>query len=179
MNLKAFHTTFRFIYKILVRYNITMEKVNIGLDDNSITESAKILNSILADEYVLYTKVRNFHWNVKGPHFNDLHKFFEELYEELNGAIDEIAEKVRMLGCKALGSLDEMLSNASLKESKDELDSNAMITELLNDYETLIKKIREDIEKIDDLDNVGVEDFLTGLLQDHEKRAWMLRSMMN
>ena len=75
--------------------------LSIGLSESNRDSVVKILNAVLSDEYVLYTKTRNYHWNVVGPQFNDLHKFFESQYEALNETIDEVAERARTLGGKA------------------------------------------------------------------------------
>ena len=80
---------------------------NIDIPDKDLAAVAEILNRLLSDEYVLYTKTRNYHWNVTGPQFNDLHKFFESQYEELNEFVDDIAERARQLGGRAFGSLAE------------------------------------------------------------------------
>ena len=86
-----------------------MQKPSIGLTDAQRAGVIEILNTLLADEYVLYTKTRNFHWNVTGPQFNDLHKFFEAQYAELNVIVDDVAERARPLGGEAAGSLAEFL----------------------------------------------------------------------
>jgi len=80
-------------------------KPNIGLRDGDSAAVVEILNRLLADEYVLYTKTRNYHWNVVGPQFNDLHKFFEAQYEAVDGIVDEVAERARSLGGRAWGTL--------------------------------------------------------------------------
>ena len=71
-------------------------KPNIGLSDKEREGVVEILNTLLSDEYVLYTKTRNYHWNVVGPQFNDLHKFFESQYEALNEVIDDVAERAQI-----------------------------------------------------------------------------------
>src|SRR5882724_7011621 len=86
--------------------------VNIGITDDNRQRVVAILNTLLADEYLLYTKTRNFHWNVTGPQFNDLHKFFEAQYEALDDVIDEVAERVRALGGRAAGTLEEFRRGA-------------------------------------------------------------------
>jgi starvation-inducible DNA-binding protein len=89
---------------------------NIGLLDEQREGAVAILNTLLADEYLLYTKTRNYHWNVVGPQFNDLHKFFEAQYNELNEIIDEVAERSRALGGNAFGTMIEFLKSTRLKE---------------------------------------------------------------
>src|SRR5436853_5231565 len=91
-------------------------QTNIGLTETQRAGVIDILNTLLADEYVLYTKTRNFHWNVVGPQFNDLHKFFEAQYTELNVIVDDVAERARALGGEAAGSLAEFVKRARLAE---------------------------------------------------------------
>ena len=154
-------------------------KVNIGIDIKKREGVINILNTLLSDEYVLYTKTRNYHWNVTGPQFNDLHKFFESQYEALNEVIDQVAERARSLGGKSLGSLKEFLQKARLKESLSQsLDAEKMISNLLIDHETIIQSLREDLETCNQYQDQGTTDFLTGLMEDHEKMAWMLRSFL-
>lgn len=151
---------------------------NIGIDDKNRDQVGKILNRVLADEYVLYTKTRGYHWNVVGPQFNDLHKFFEGQYEELQDIIDDVAERGRSIGVHALGSLQEMLDEKSLEEDTTKgADSKHMLRSLLSDHEAIIRKLRVDLEKADEkYKDMGTSDFLTGLMEKHEKMAWMLRA---
>src|SRR2546425_9442905 len=95
-------------------------QTNIGLTDPQRAGVIDILNTLLADEYLLYTKTRNYHWNVVGPQFNDLHKFFEAQYTELNEIVDDVAERARSLGGKAIGTLVEFLKHTRLKEHQGE-----------------------------------------------------------
>lgn len=154
-------------------------KPDIGISDGSRAAVVTILNALLADEYVLYTKTRNYHWNVVGPQFNDLHKFFEKQYEAVDGLIDEVAERARALGGHALGTLTEFAKETRLPEQPgDYPDARTMVTRLLADHERLIKQLRADIETTASThQDVGTSDFLTGLMETHEKMAWMLRAL--
>lgn len=154
-------------------------KPNIGMPDADRNGVVEVLNTILADEYLLYTKTRNYHWNVVGPRFNDLHKFFEGEYEALNDIVDEVAERARTLGGWSAGTLAEFLKRGSLREHPGEYpDAGAMIANLLADHEALIRKLRSDATKVlETFKDAGTNDFLTGLLEKHEKMAWMLRSL--
>lgn len=154
-----------------------MEKANLGLKDDIRKEVALILNEILSSEYVLYTKTRNFHWNVTGVHFNDLHKFFEEQYEELDESIDEIAERIRMLGIKTNATLEYFNKISKIDENLKFPSSSEMTKELQEDHELMIRDLREKIEKLSEIGDAGNEDFVNALMQKHEKMAWMLRSM--
>ena len=153
---------------------------SLGLKESSRSKVLAVLDPVLADEYVLYTKTRNFHWNVVGPHFNDMHKFFEAQYEILDGHVDAVAERSRALGGRALGSLKEFISAARLKESVGRtLKEEVMLAELLRDHEALIRTLREDVDETARLGDAGTADFLTGILEEHEKMAWMLRSFVS
>lgn len=154
-------------------------KPNIGIAEKNRTAVVKILNTLLSDEYVLYTKTRKCHWNVAGPHFNDLHKFFESQYEALNGIVDDVAERARSLGGISFGTLNEFLKHTRLKESPGKNpNAPAMIQDLLKDHEAITQTLRSDLEACaDQYADMGTSDFLTGLMEQHEKMAWMLRSM--
>ncbi|HEX7229424.1 MAG TPA: Dps family protein [Candidatus Binatia bacterium] len=119
--------------------------LNIGLSDEQRAAVVKILNT-LSDEYLLYTKTRNYHWNVLGPQFNDLHKFFEEQYTELNVVVDDVAERARSLGGWALGTLQEFAQVARLKEVPGQYpNAREMTANLLADHETLVRQLRTDL----------------------------------
>ena len=136
----------------------------------------RALELLLADEFVLYTKTRNYHWNVTGPRFNDLHKFFEAQHEELDGIVDEVAERGRALGERALGGLSDFLKAASLKDEAGKPRADAMLLNLLKDHEAIIRGLRKNLEACATLGDMGTSDFLTGLMERHEKMAWMLRA---
>jgi len=153
---------------------------NLGIDDSQRAELLRILNAVLADEYVLYTKTRNYHWNVVGTQFNDLHKFFEAQYEQLDAFVDEVAERARTLGGHASGTLTEFLQQARLLEQPGKYpEARGMISALLADHETLVRQLRQDVDATaNKYGDVGTSDFLTGLLEKHEKMAWMLRAFI-
>jgi starvation-inducible DNA-binding protein len=155
-------------------------KLNIGLSEQERKGVGDMLNALLADEYVLYTNTRNYHWNVVGPHFHDLHKFFESQYEELDEVVDEVAERGRALGGTALGSLTEFLKQTRLKEHHGQSTSALeMVNNLLFSHEAIIQSLRVDLESCaDKFHDMGTNDFLTGLMERHEKMAWMLRAML-
>jgi starvation-inducible DNA-binding protein len=153
---------------------------NIGLTPKQREGVVAILDALLADEYVLYTRTRNYHWNVVGPQFNDLHKFFEAQYEALNVVVDEVAERARTLGGRALGTLTEFLEAARLKEQPRRVpEAREMIGDLLADHEAVIRSLRGDLQTaLDRHGDAGTSDFLTGLMEKHEKMAWMLRAFL-
>jgi len=151
---------------------------NIGIKPENLTAVSHILNGILADEFLLYTKTRNAHWNVEGPDFHDKHKFFEAQYEKLDEVMDAVAERIRMLGHYAPATLKDFLQLTHLTEQmREKNDSAGFMRELLADHETIIVTMRENIDRIaNEYKDAGTSDFLTGLMEDHEQMAWMLRS---
>ena len=154
--------------------------VNIGLNQKQRQGVVDILSPLLADEYLLYTKTRNYHWNVVGPQFNDLHKFFEAQYEALDDIIDDVAERARALGGRALGSLAEFVQHTRLKERAPKPSTaRDTLAELAADHEALIRSLRVDLAACaDEHGDAGTNDFLTGLMEQHEKMAWMLRACL-
>lgn len=155
--------------------------INIGLKDAGRKATVDILNRLLADEVTLYVKTRNFHWNVEGSHFSELHKFFESQYDEIDEIMDEVAERARALGGYASGSLGEFVKNARLKEAKGgKRAAKEMLAELLEDHETVIRSLRQDAQTVGEKHgDAGTEDFLVGLMEQHEKMGWMLRAYLS
>jgi starvation-inducible DNA-binding protein len=151
---------------------------NIGISEPNKQAVANELNQLLADEFLLYTKTRKFHWNVEGAQFHDLHLFFEKQYNQLAEIMDAVAERIRKLGHYAIGSMNQFLKETSLLEHEDsETSSASMLQQLLDDHETIIRRLRSDIDKFQDkYKDAGSADFITGLVEQHETMAWMLRA---
>jgi starvation-inducible DNA-binding protein len=153
--------------------------IDTGISRENLKKIANILNDDLADEYVLLTKTRNYHWNVEDPRFNDLHKFFEQQYELISASVDEIAERVRAVGGKTRATLKEFINSSEIKEDVGSFpDADTMLGNLLSDHETIIKTLRKNIKECQDLDDEGTANFLTDKMEEHEKMAWMLRSFI-
>lgn len=153
-------------------------KPNIGITQKNLTAVCEVLNNCLADSHILYFKLRKFHWNVSGDNFMELHQLFESHYEQAQESIDEIAERVSQLGGFAIGTTSEFAKSSSLKETpgKNPANNLDMVKELLADHETIIKSLRTSIEDCEEkYSDQGTADFLTGLMQGHEKMAWTLR----
>jgi starvation-inducible DNA-binding protein len=153
-------------------------KAEIGIKPANAALVAKSLNSLLADEHVLYIKTRRAHWNVEGPDFLTIHRFFEEQYKELEQIIDDIAERVRTIGHYAEATLAGFLEETHLtEETRTTNDSAGFMKSLLSDHESIIIHLRENIDRsADEWKDVGTSDFITGLMETHEKMAWMLRA---
>lgn len=154
-------------------------KANIGIPENHLQAVAEKLQVLLADEQVLYTKTRNYHWNVEGDNFSEMHLFYEKQYDELAEIIDEVAERIRMLGHYSAGRLSDFLKLTQLTEPEYTNDQTAQIKNLLEDHETVIRSLRNLITEFSDKHkDLGTSDFVTGLLRQHEKMAWMLRAYL-
>lgn len=134
------------------------------------------LAKILANTYILYIKTQNFHWNVVDPRFRSLHLLFESQYNDLAAALDDLAERIRMIGQRAPGSMREFLALTDLKEEYDELDGDEMLVALLNDHERIIDSLRHATTVSQEAHDEGTADLLINRLRSHEKMAWMLRS---
>jgi starvation-inducible DNA-binding protein len=151
-------------------------KTSIGLSTEQLKTSTDILSTVLADEVTLYIKSRKFHWNVSGESFMELHKLFEHQYKEIEEVIDEVAERIGKLGSVTIGTMNQYAKLTRLKEWPDEYPTRMkMIEELVEDHETIIKELREDIDQCDESGDAGTTDFLTGIMQEHETIAWTLR----
>ncbi len=157
--------------------NITI-RANIGITQEHLAEISQVLGHILADEYVLYTKTFNAHWNVEGHDFHAMHTFFKSQYTEIADIIDMVAERMRMLGHYAPATMKQFLELTHLTEQRrGKNDSPGFILDLLADHESIIIYIRSQLNHLDtQIKDQGTSDYLTGLVQFHEKIAWMLRA---
>ena len=153
-------------------------QINIGIDEDNRKEVVALLQPVLANLTVVYTKTRNYHWNLTGPRFHTMHLFLEEQYKQLGKAADAVAERTRSLGGFAIGTLAEFQEHSVLKEEPGVRPPvDAMIENLVADHEAIIRGLRQDIDKCDDdFHDTGTADFLTGLMEAHEQLAWMLRA---
>lgn len=152
--------------------------MNIGITQEDRNAVAKGLAHLLADSYTLYLKTHNFHWNITGIHFNQLHAMFEVHYTELATAVDEIAERIRALGAKAPGSYTEFAELATVKECTDSPDWKGMVEQLRDDHETISRVCTELFDVVDKAGDQPTADLLTVRMDVHQKTAWMLRSLL-
>ena len=153
-------------------------KTNIGISAANLEIINNKLSTLLANEHVLYIKTRNFHWNVTGPNFSSLHLLFEGQYTANALNIDLIAERIRTLGYPAVGTMKEFLTIATIKEAEGKHKATEMVQQLLADHESIASSIRDSIEILAAFNDEASVDMLTGLLEQHEKTAWMLRSYL-
>ena len=157
-----------------------MNTINIGLTKEQRRGVTDLLNQDLADFYLLQIKTKKYHWDVVGPQFLTLHEIWQRQYETLATNIDTCAERVRALGEYPIGTAELFLKHTTLKEHPGDLpDANEMVKRLIADHEQVIRNLREHIDLCSQkYHDEGNADFLTGLMEDHEEMAWMLRSFI-
>ncbi len=151
--------------------------MNIGISQEHRTATITALEHVLADTYTLYLKTHNFHWNVTGPRFNDLHAMFMGQYTEMWTAVDLIAERIRSLGAKAPGSYRDFARLSQVPEAEGSPTAEQMVSQLLDGHETVIRTLRAALEPAEAANDQVSLDVLTQRLDVHEKTAWMLRSL--
>jgi len=146
----------------------------LGLDSNKTKNTVEELNVLLADYHIYYQKLRNFHWNVIGKNFFDLHEKFEELYDDAKLKVDEIAERILTLRYQPTSNLSDYLKDSNLKESPSDISDSKMIELLLEDHGLLLKQMRKVVEIADAGDDEGTIDLIGAYIRELEKTSWML-----
>lgn len=139
-------------------------------------KTVETLEVVLASSYALMLKTQNYHWNVVGENFKPLHELFQIQYEELFEVVDLIAERIRALGSKVSGSFDAFSESSLIKKADNNLDSKAMISDLISSHEALVKVLKEGIKTSQAEEDEATADIFIGRIQAHEKSIWMLRS---
>lgn len=137
------------------------------------------LKNVLADTYALYLKTQNYHWNVTGMHFKSLHVMFQEQYEELADAVDEIAERIRALGEKTPASFSKFSALTKVKEGDEHADAKTMLIDLINSHEQVISAVTQAKETAAKNDDYATEDMMIGRLEAHQKTLWMLQATVD
>lgn len=156
-------------------------KPNIGISEKHLKGTSGILAVALSNEMTLYIKTRKAHWNVSGQSFMELHKLFEDQYKHLEEIIDAVAERIGKLGHKTIGTMAEFSKLSTVKEHAGKYGSSKdTLKELLHDHESAIVLLRKDIEEcaVKNKD-AGTADFLTGVMEEHETIAWVLRRYLD
>jgi starvation-inducible DNA-binding protein len=137
---------------------------------------AKELGRVLADSYTLMLKTQGFHWNVTGPQFNGLHAMFEQQYQELFTAVDEIAERIRALGEPAPAGFRAYQELSTLEDGADVADAKEMVRVLAADHETLSRSADKARKVAEDAGDEVSLDMMVGRMTEHDKTAWMLNA---
>ncbi|WP_334031426.1 Dps family protein [Alteromonas sp. P256] len=155
-----------------------MSKIDIGISESDRGEVAHGLKKLLADSYTLYLQTHNFHWNVEGPQFRELHLMFEEHYTELAEAVDEIAERIRTLGVAAPGTYKAFAELSAIEEVDGVPEATEMVRLLTHGHEQVVKTCRESLKLAQGADDESSSALIGDRMRVHEKTAWMLRAML-
>ncbi|BDD00917.1 DNA starvation/stationary phase protection protein [Persicobacter psychrovividus] len=147
--------------------------VRLGYTKLETAEIVDKLNKLLANYAVHYQKLRNFHWNVKGADFFEIHERFEQQYNIAKVNIDEIAERIRVFGQRPLSTMQEFLDHAEIKEVHKEMTAMEMVKEILRDYEALLEFSFDVIDSAIENGDSGTEDMMKGYVKQIEKDHWM------
>jgi starvation-inducible DNA-binding protein len=146
----------------------------LGLNQEQVANTGKALNQLLANYQLYYQNLRNFHWNISGENFFDLHEKFEELYEDARLEIDEIAERLLTLRLRPLSTISAYLESAKIEEAGKVLDSHKMVETILENHQILIADMRTIISRASKVEDEGTIDMIGGFLSKMEKKSWML-----
>lgn len=156
-----------------------MSTINIGINSEKRIEVADELKKLLADSYTLYLQSHNFHWNVSGPRFRELHLMFEEHYTELATAVDEIAERIRSLGVEAPGTYKQFAELSSIEDVEQVPSADNMVQILCDSHEAVVRTARQAFHVAQDADDESSAALIGDRMRVHEKTAWMLRSSLS
>lgn len=140
------------------------------------SEIDKKLKILLADTYALYLKTQNYHWHVKGPHFKTLHELFETQYLELAQAVDDIAERLLILGHHAPATFKAFDTLKTIKDGDSNVSANQMVSELAQDHDTLVNDLNQVMSIAQKLNDEGTVNLLANLISTHEKARWILNA---
>jgi starvation-inducible DNA-binding protein len=153
-----------------------MTKIDIGINESDRLKIAEGLKGLLADSYTLYLQTHNFHWNVTGPHFRELHLMFEEQYTELAVAVDDIAERIRTLDVAAPATYKEFAKLSSIKEVDGVPEASEMVDILTKGHEQVVRTSREVLKLAQEADDESTAALVSDRMRLHEKTSWMLRA---
>lgn len=154
-----------------------MTDIDIGINKKDRTDIAQGLKRLLADSYTLYLQTHNFHWNVTGPQFRELHLMFEEHYTELATAVDDIAERIRTLDVVAPGTYKAFAKLSAIKEVEDVPAATEMVKILTRGHEQVVKTCREALSLAQEANDESSASLISDRMRVHEKTAWMLRAL--
>lgn len=137
----------------------------------------ELMKKVLADTFAMYLKAHNYHWNVEGASFPQYHEFFGNLYEELHGAVDPIAEQIRAIDAYAPGSFTRFMELTDIEDEMSVPSGVEMARKLMIDNEIVINTLDMAFKLATTFNKQGLADFLAGRLDIHAKHGWMLRSI--
>ena len=148
----------------------------LGFTTMETAEIVIVLKKLMANYQIYYHKMRDFHWNVEGSDFFELHEEFENEYNEAKKNIDLIAERIRVFGIMPSMTLKEVLEISQIQETTEKISAFEMVKEVLNDYETLHELMLDAINASLETGDIGTENLIADFILSLEKRHWMFSS---
>ena len=146
----------------------------LNISDEKLLPTVVELNTLLADYHIYYQNLRNFHWNILGENFFDLHEKFEELYTDARVKIDEIAERILTLRYHPMSNLKDYLETSSIEEASSKLTDKQMVSTILDNHSVLLKQMSKVVEKAENANDEGTIDLIGAYIRELEKSSWML-----
>lgn len=146
----------------------------LNIKDEKLLPTVVELNTLLADYHIYYQNLRNFHWNILGENFFELHDKFEELYTDARVKIDEIAERILTLRYHPMSKLKDYLKSAAIEEATSKLTDKEMVTTILDNHATLLSQMSKVIDKAENAKDEGTIDLIGAYIRELEKSSWML-----
>ena len=151
----------------------------LNMNKEALLPVVKELNVLLSDYNLYYQKLRNFHWNIKGHNFFDLHNKFEEMYNDAKLKVDAIAERILTLNFHPISRFSDYLSMSSLEESESLISDEKMVEILLNDHSILLEQMKKTIDLANKAEDEGTIDLIGAYMRELEKDSWMLNAWLN
>ena len=155
-----------------------MKTNDIGLEIRESKTLIKLLNELLANYQIYYQNLRNFHWNVSGPNFFELHAKFEELYTAANGGVDAVAERILTLGARPYSSYEEYIRHSGIQEAKEVNEAKSMVETVRNNLNDLLVLERKTLEAANDHGDEGTASLMSDYITEKEKVVWMLSAYL-
>lgn len=153
-------------------------KNQIGLDQKKSKILAKKLNLLMAEYSIFYQNLRGYHWNIQGQKFFELHLKFEELYNNVQLKIDELAERILTLGDVPEHRHSEYLKKSSIKENKDVHDGLRALKDIIISFQIIIKEQREILKLAQEIEDEGTLSTMSDYIREQEKLIWMFSAFL-
>lgn len=161
-----------------LKKNVMKSNKVLGFEKTEMEAMVESLNLLLANLHVHYQKLRNYHWNVTGGEFFEIHELTEVEYNQVLTEIDDVAERIRVFGAYPMSTLKEYLSKSEIKETKVKHNAKEIVKEILDDFGVLISLMIDTIELTQDMGDVSTNEMLTGFMKRREKMHWMLNAFI-
>ena len=161
-----------------MEFKSLVEQAEMMINEQAEPALIDALHNVFADAFVFYFKAHSFHWNVVGKDFPEYHEFFGKIYEDVFGKMDKLAEEIRALNAPAPMNLASLIANSKIIENKDQLTAIEMVAALEADNMKVLAGLLACAKMAEAADEIGLNDFLTQLYDEHKKLAWMLSSIL-